>query len=231
MTFTIDTKGLKASFPSDGTICTKPSFTTKDNTEFTALQFHFHARSEHTIDGASFPAELHIVHQFQNELAVIGIMMDTSSGQDNGVLQSYLDGFAATAQQKAADCEDDGILGLLDPILDPVFGGLFGGGGLRHRRRLSDGTGGSEAYDLVVGSEYYSYSGSLTTPPCSEIVRWHVMETALPISVKQYNELLTLTLENVDPETCEFSSRADPSGDTNRPVQGVNGRAVTYECS
>ena len=38
-------------------------------------------------------------------------------------------------------------------------------------------------------------------------------------------------VENVDLETCEFLSHADPSGNTNRPEQALNSHAVTYECA
>lgn len=43
------------------------------------LQFHFHAPSEHTINGVSYPAELHLVHQNAiGELAVVGVMLSSS---------------------------------------------------------------------------------------------------------------------------------------------------------
>lgn len=32
---------------------------------------------------------------------------------------------------------------------------------------------------------FYRYMGSLTTPPCSEIVTWTVMRNAIPISAAQ----------------------------------------------
>lgn len=42
---------------------------------FTLAQFHFHAASEHTIDGKSFPLEGHFVFKAQDgRLAVVGVM-------------------------------------------------------------------------------------------------------------------------------------------------------------
>jgi carbonic anhydrase len=38
---------------------------------------------------------------------------------------------------------------------------------------------------LPANRSYYSYAGSLTTPPCSEGVKWHVLTTAISLSPKQ----------------------------------------------
>lgn len=44
---------------------------------FMLRQFHFHAHSEHTIDGKSFPAEVHLVHVAKDgRMAVIGVMLE-----------------------------------------------------------------------------------------------------------------------------------------------------------
>lgn len=40
--------------------------------------------------------------------------------------------------------------------------------------------------DLLPDSlDYYGYDGSLTTPPCSEIVKWHVFATPRTVSIEQ----------------------------------------------
>lgn len=53
-------------------------------------QFHYHAPSEHTIDGQSFPAELHIVHHSVDGKAavVIGILLE--EGAENPAYQPFL---------------------------------------------------------------------------------------------------------------------------------------------
>lgn len=47
---------------------------------FTPLQFHFHAPSEHTVEGRHYDLELHIVHYYKDQPtqlgAVIGIFFD-----------------------------------------------------------------------------------------------------------------------------------------------------------
>jgi carbonic anhydrase len=56
---------------------------------------------------------------------------------------------------------------------------------------------------------YYRFSGSLTTPPCSEGVRWFVLKTAVNISKEQVEKFLH-TMHHAN----------------NRPVQNINARKV-----
>ena len=58
----------------------------------------------------------------------------------------------------------------------------------------------------------YRYDGSLTTPPCSEGVAWHVIRAAGTVSAAQVEAL-----------------RAIGGGPTNRPVQPLYGRVITLE--
>ncbi len=47
------------------------------NKEYELLQFHFHAPSEHTLNGKSYPMEVHLVHQSAyGEYAVLGIFIE-----------------------------------------------------------------------------------------------------------------------------------------------------------
>ncbi len=59
--------------------------------------------------------------------------------------------------------------------------------------------------------EYYRFSGSLTTPPCSEGVRWFVMKKPVTISKEQV-EKFTHTMHHAN----------------NRPIQKMNARKVLY---
>lgn len=57
-------------------------------------------------------------------------------------------------------------------------------------------------------NHYYTFSGSLTTPPCSEGVRWFVLKQAAFISHEQLAQYLKIYRENA------------------RPLQPLNGRQV-----
>jgi carbonic anhydrase len=60
------------------------------NKAFRLLQFHFHAPSEHTIEGVSYPMEIHFVHQADDgELSVIGVMV--AKGAENLALGEFWD--------------------------------------------------------------------------------------------------------------------------------------------
>ena len=56
---------------------------------------------------------------------------------------------------------------------------------------------------------YFRYDGSLTTPPCSEPVEWHVLRTPKTISAEQVDDLLALS-----------------GGPNNRPIQPRGERAI-----
>jgi carbonic anhydrase len=57
---------------------------------YEAAQFHFHAGSEHAIDGERYPLEMHIVHRSAaGDLTVVGLMV--AIGAPNGALAPVFD--------------------------------------------------------------------------------------------------------------------------------------------
>ena len=52
---------------------------------------------------------------------------------------------------------------------------------------------------LPANREYYRYAGSLTTPPCTEGVRWHVMHTPIEVSAAQIAEFQAIFPLNARP--------------------------------
>lgn len=144
-----------------------------DGLTFKLLQFHFHAPSEHHLDGRDFPLEAHLVHQNEaGDLAVVGVFFEPGAPND--------------------------LLGLVTASLP---------GGPGERRLL--GSPLTPAGLLPADRDYLRYSGSLTTPPCSEGVRWLVMKRPMTASPAQIDALSA---------ALGFAN--------NRPTQPVNARAL-----
>ncbi len=112
--------------------------------DYALLQFHFHAPSEHAIEGRRSPMEVHFVHKADDgALAVIGVMME--GGGENALFDSIM----AVAPEDIATAE----MGEADA-----------------RALLPD------------DKSDFRYQGSLTTPPCSEIVSWSVLQAPVSVS-------------------------------------------------
>ena len=130
--------------------------------EFSLVQFHFHLPSEHTVDGAASPMEVHFVHAAEEgDLAVIGVFME--AGDEDPAIQGLWEAIPGPEEAPAA-------VGALDP------GAL-----------------------LPEGRGYFRYQGSLTTPPCSEVVSWVVMTESISVSQAQVDAFAALYPMNARP--------------------------------
>lgn len=130
--------------------------------KYDLLQFHYHALSEHTINGAHSPIEVHFVHKHSDtDFAVVGMMF--TEGDDNALLASYLEHFP---KEKGTYTSEDVI-------------------------ELSS--------LLPADASYYHYSGSLTTPPCSEVVSWYVLKEPISASAEQIEAFSAILHENYRP--------------------------------
>ena len=138
----------------------------RNGQEYELLQFHFHAPSEHLVDGMTYPMEIHFVHKnvTSGRLAVIGVFV--ISGEPNGT-------FAQIAQYFPSQ---EGHVWTV-PEFTPT--------------------------DLLpVGLQYWTYEGSLTTPPCSEIVTWLVASEPLLVDagdIKRFTKIYSKNARRVLP--------------------------------
>ena len=74
----------------------------------------------------------------------------------------------------------------------------------------ADLTDGADAAEYVPDDiSYFGYAGSLTTPPCTEGVRWIVMQSVGTVSQAQVDQLQEIT-----------------GGPNNRPVQEIGARTI-----
>jgi len=146
-------------------------------------QFHFHAPSEHTIDGKTFDAEAHLVHRnILGEVVVVGVLLTKSEATEGNVFDEIVR--AAPLAEGSAAVE---------------------GVSLNALALLPD------------ERSYFTYTGSLTTPPCTESVRWFVMQKPVPVSSFVIQQLHTVA--GLFPGYNGYPNN-------NRPVVPLNGRTV-----
>jgi carbonic anhydrase len=143
---------------------------------YTLSQFHFHAPSEHTIDGVAAEVEGHFVHtDGEGHIAVLAVPFE----------------------EGAAEHPEIGSLLNIDLLSEP-------GGELVAPKTSFD----LHRFLPDALNPYYTYAGSLTTPPATEGVRWFVLKHRLHLTRQQ--------IETID--RVYYSN--------NRPTQPLNARLV-----
>ena len=178
---------------------------------------HFHAPSEHTVDGRRFDLEAHFVHAAKDgSLSVVGVLFDRRArggGGGGGALLEQLVGGAGLPRVplrslgalKSAFAKQTPVATAGSPLERDLPGGL----------RVEDavyGRGGG-------GVRYARYNGSLTTPPCSESVVWNLVLEPRHVTEAQleaFTEAMALGGGGV----------VAPLLGTARPVQPLNGRGA-----
>lgn len=135
----------------------------EDGITYKLVQFHFHHPSEHLIDGAALPMEIHFVHFNERmDLAlVLGVFI--AEGSPNDLLGKI---FSDMPKEKG---ESKTVLAINPNNLLP------------------------ESFDR------FHYQGSLTTPPCSEIINWNVLRSSITASSDQIRAFAALFINNARP--------------------------------
>ncbi len=150
-------------------------------------QFHFHTTAEHAVGGVVAPLEAHLVHACPSGgLVVVGVLMNYARNEPNRALEAALDGA-------------------------PREGGRFVEGENEVEGREVD----ARAL-LPADTRYVTYGGSLTTPPCSEVVRWVVLRQPMTVSRDQVLRLQRLLAE----------TSPDGFARNNRPLQDLERRTI-----
>ncbi|KAE8547622.1 hypothetical protein EYB25_009415 [Talaromyces marneffei] len=122
-------------------------------------QFHFHTPSEHRVNEEYFPMEAHFV--FENEASQIAVAAFLFQLSESGASNPLF----------------DSVFAHLDDITTP---GTFTKTG---------------PLDFTTVNQHFSnhgifqYSGSLTTPPCSEGLSWYISTEPMPLNVQTYNKV------------------------------------------
>lgn len=140
---------------------------------------HFHAPSEHSLDGLHYPMEMHLVHAGPDGKPGLVVAVFLVQGGDSPAFALLLKDLP---QDKGGRRDDASVRIDLDGLLPPE-------------------------------RTYLEYGGSLTTPPCTEGVRWFVLRSAGGITGQEMAAFTTLP--HVLPN--------------NRPIQPLSGRRVLLD--
>ncbi|XP_050074930.1 carbonic anhydrase 7 isoform X1 [Anopheles maculipalpis] len=168
--------------------------------EYSQLHFHWGDNdtfgSEDMIDNHRFPMELHIVFYKQNY-------------KNARTALNYPDGLTVLAFFYEIAPEDNPMYQEFIELLGNVTGSH-----LSARFETPPSLKELIAEDLL---HYYTYDGSLTTPPCSEVVTWIDFKEPILLSHAQVQAFRALENEEGHPLTHNF-----------RPVQPLGDRVVLY---
>jgi carbonic anhydrase len=156
----------------------------EDDTLFNFKQCHFHTPSEHLIDSQSFALEMHIVNIMPNAdtTAIPQYLVFGilfKEGKENKFLNDFLD-LIPKEEHEIAALKNNPVK------LSDLFGQI------------------PKSLDM----NFYSYRGSLTTPPYTESVRWFISKHIFEASAAQIE-----TLKKIE-------------GNNARHVQALYGRVV-----
>ncbi|XP_027719588.1 receptor-type tyrosine-protein phosphatase gamma isoform X2 [Vombatus ursinus] len=158
--------------------------------------------SEHSINGRRFPVEMQIY--FYNPDDFDSFQTAISENRIIGAMAVF---FQVSQRDNAA--------------LDPIIHGLKGV--VHHEKEtFLDPFVLRDLLPASLGS-YYRYTGSLTTPPCSEIVEWIVFRRPVPISYHQMEAFYSIfTTEQQD-----HVKSVEYLRNNFRPQQNLNDRVVS----
>jgi carbonic anhydrase len=157
---------------------------TVNGKEYVSKQFHFHTPSEHLIDGLTFPMEMHIVN----------VLTDSSNSNKS----SYL------------------VLGILFKIgaenkfINEFLKKIPHEEGEKNELKSGE-VAPNDLLSQFPGNKiksYYTYKGSLTTPPFTEAVQWVILKDPVEASEEQIE-----AIEKIE-------------GNNARHVQAINDRKV-----
>ncbi|XP_057592367.1 carbonic anhydrase 2 [Hippopotamus amphibius kiboko] len=169
------------------------------------VQFHFHwgssdeQGSEHTVDKKKYPAELHLVH------------WNTKYGEF-GKASQHPDGLAVLGVFLKIGNAKPGLQKVID-MLDCI----------KTKGKSASFTNFDPCGLLPECFDYWTYLGSLTTPPLLESVTWIVLKEPISVSSEQMSKFRTL----------RFNAEGEPEQlmvDNWRPTQPLKNRHIRASC-
>lgn len=153
-----------------------------DGRQYRLVQFHFHKPSEEAINGDRTDMVAHLVHQHHDgSLVVVGVLMSTK--KPSPVRKSW---FGDEAVKE-----------------NPMIQTLWNNVPLIKGKTEMPGVIIDVNQLLPADRSYFTYMGSLTTPPCSENVLWFVMKNPIYVSeeqVKNFDRIYPMNARPLQPK-------------------------------
>ncbi|XP_051027061.1 carbonic anhydrase 6-like [Acomys russatus] len=174
-----------------------------DGTTYTAVQMHLHwgggfpeiSGSEHTIDGMRRAMEVHVVHYNANYES-----FEKAKEQPDGL---SVVAFLVEINNYAENTYYSSFISELANVRNPGESTTLKKVNIRNML----------PQDI---QHYYTYLGSLTTPPCTENVKWFVFQDTTKLSLSQVMKI----------ENSIKDSNNQPLQNNYRETQPLNGRVV-----
>jgi carbonic anhydrase len=149
-----------------------------DGRQYRLVQFHFHKPSEEAINGERTDMVAHLVHQHHDgSLAVVAVLMTTIKPASS---RKYWWGDDSI--------KENALINTLWNNVPLVKGKIDTPGVMIDINQM-----------LPADKSYFTYMGSLTTPPCSENVLWLVLKTPIYVSDDQVNNFDRIYQMNARP--------------------------------
>lgn len=164
-------------------------------------QFHFHwgdrddKGSEHTVNGKCYPAELHLVHW-------------NTAYSSFGEAASKPDGLAVVGVFLEIGTDNSGLQRILEVM-----------NAIQCKGQQTTFPNFDPRVLLPTSLNYWTYPGSLTTPPLLESVTWIVCKEPISVSPAQMERFRSLRFSKEDEEACCMVNNY-------RPPQPLKSRVV-----
>lgn len=179
--------------------------------ELSAVGFQYEAGGHEVINNGH---AIQVNVEPGSSISVDGIQFDLKQFHFHSPSENHIDGKSFPLEAHLVHADKDGHLAVVSVVFNegeanPIVGTAWS--------QMPKTEGGKNALPTKVSAtgilpashDYYRYNGSLTTPPCTEGVRWIVMKEPMTVSKEQLHAFTS---------TLGFAN--------NRPVQAVNARPV-----
>jgi carbonic anhydrase len=153
-----------------------------DGRQYRLVQFHFHKPSEEAINGERTDMVAHLVHQHhEGSIAVVAVLMSTIKPASS---RKYWWGDDSV--------KENTFINTLWNNVPLVKGKTEAPGVMIDINQM-----------LPADKSYFTYMGSLTTPPCSESVLWLVLKNPIYVSeeqVKNFDRMYPMNARPLQPK-------------------------------